>query len=73
MNLHFYDTTDNDKIDKWIDGLFISRIYQNSENIYIYFFTRKILLENQQNSTHKKKRYIHIYTEKNKQHIINIK
>ena len=31
-------------------------------------FTRNILLENQQNSTHKKKRYkhIHIYTEEKK-------
>ena len=27
------------------------------------FFPMKILIENQQNSSHKKERYIHIYTE----------
>ena len=31
--------------------------------LFIFFFTRKILLENQQNSSHKKERYIHIYTD----------
>ena len=33
------------------------------ETVIAPIFTMKILFENQQNSTHKKKRYIHKYTE----------
>ena len=48
-------------------GIFSPKLFcKYTDELSRSFFTRKILLKNQQNSTHKKKIFIHIYTEENK-------